>query len=436
MTGSPFHRARTQGRRRARAGAVLAVAVLLAAACSGDDDGTDAASSTTEAAGASTTHGADSTTTTADDGGGAGDVTVTPLLLRQDGPDVRVVKGSDGAFHVLYSTILENVTSLELTVTEVEVLDGDEVVLDLQGDDAAAVVEVLGTREAAAEIGPAQVASAFLTLSFASEDEVPTTLTHRVTVAAEQLPGGGATTTGAETTVDPDLPVPVLGPPLAAGSGYVAADGCCTSTRHIRAPIPLDNQLFFAQRYAIDWEQVNDADQFSEGDPSQPESYLIYGTDTLAAADGTVVSVLDGLDDQVPGELPGTALALDQVDGNSVVIDIGDGLYVMYAHMQNGSIQVAEGDEVTQGTVLGKVGNTGNSSAPHLHLHVMDGPSPLASNGVPYVIDSFEITSAIASTDALDEVENEGEPADTVPAEGSGAHTDELPLDLSIVTFP
>ena len=51
-----------------------------------------------------------------------------------------------------------------------------------------------------------------------------------------------------------------------------------------------------------------------------------------------------------------------------------------------------------RGQPLGLVGNTGNSSAPHLHFHVVDGPSPLASNGRPYVIDSFSVVSRGVST--------------------------------------
>lgn len=296
------------------------------------------------------------------------------------------------------------------------------------------MVEVLGTRDADSDIGAAQTANAFLDIAFDAPEDIPNELQHRVTVAAEPLPGGGAVTTGAATELDSSAVVPVVGPPLEAGEGYVAADSCCDSLRHIRAPLPINNELWFAQRYAIDWEQIDESGRFSRGDTSDPESYVIYGKQALAATNGTVVLVIDGLEEQVPGEQPGTSIPLDEAEGNAVVVDIGDGLYAMYAHLQPGSILVAEGDEVSRGQPLGLVGNTGNSIAPHLHFHVTDGPSPLASDGVPYVIERFETTGLIPSTEAFDAAELSGRPVErreTEPTE----HSEELPLDQSIVTF-
>ena len=80
----------------------------------------------------------------------------------------------------------------------------------------------------------------------------------------------------------------------------------------------------------------------------------------------------------MPGALP-PGLPIAEADGNFVVLDIGNGAFVLFAHMQPGSVTVKAGDKVKRGQVLGRVGNTGNSQAPHLHLHVMDGPSPLLS---------------------------------------------------------
>ncbi|MGO4839784.1 M23 family metallopeptidase, partial [Rhizobiaceae sp. 2RAB30] len=174
----------------------------------------------------------------------------------------------------------------------------------------------------------------------------------------------------------------VLGPPL-LGENYVAGDGCCDSIRHVRALLAIDGRFALAQRFAIDWEQADAENRLVNGDPKVLENYTIFGKDIVAVADGTVVAARNDLPEQVPGKLP-AGISLGEADGNFVVQDIG-GAYVLYAHMQPGTVTVKAGDRVKRGASLGKVGNSGNSQAPHLHLHVMDGPSPLQSNGLPYV---------------------------------------------------
>jgi murein DD-endopeptidase MepM/ murein hydrolase activator NlpD len=74
-----------------------------------------------------------------------------------------------------------------------------------------------------------------------------------------------------------------------------------------------------------------------------------------------------------------------------VILDLGQGRYAFYAHLQPGSLRVKLNDKVRRGQVLGLVGNSGNSTEPHLHFHVCDGNSPLASNGLPYVITEFQV---------------------------------------------
>jgi hypothetical protein len=228
--------------------------------------------------------------------------------------------------------------------------------------------------------------------------------------------------------------VPVLGSPLEAGERYLPADGCCTAVRHIRAGLPIDGRLVYAQRFAIDWEQIDGAGRFVNGDPKQPMSYTIYGKQVIAAGDGKVVSVVDGLPDQVPGSLP-QGIGLAEADGNSVVQDLGGGAFALYAHMQAGSLRVKVGDVLRRGDPIGLVGNSGNSSAPHLHFHVMDGPSPLGASGIPYVLERFAVTGAYPSTAAFDAVENTTQPLPTTPAPAPYERTRALPLDLSIVTL-
>jgi murein DD-endopeptidase MepM/ murein hydrolase activator NlpD len=117
------------------------------------------------------------------------------------------------------------------------------------------------------------------------------------------------------------------------------------------------------------------------------------------------------------------------------VLDIGDGFYVNYAHMQPGSVRFAAGDRVRRGDVLGKVGNSGNSVAPHLHVHVMNGPEFLGSEGVPSVTDRFTVTGRVADTAAFDASEGTGVPLRVTPGVTESTHEDQMILDQNIVSF-
>jgi murein DD-endopeptidase MepM/ murein hydrolase activator NlpD len=84
-------------------------------------------------------------------------------------------------------------------------------------------------------------------------------------------------------------------------------------------------------------------------------------------------------------------ITLETVGGNHVILDLGGGRYAFYAHLRPGTLRVRTGDLVRRGQVLGLVGNSGNSTEPHLHFHLADANSPLGSEGIPYVHESFEI---------------------------------------------
>lgn len=84
--------------------------------------------------------------------------------------------------------------------------------------------------------------------------------------------------------------------------------------------------------------------------------------------------------------------------GNRVVQHLGGDRYAVYAHMQPGSVRVGVGQRVERGQVVGLVGNTGISSGPHLHFHVMDspgGPSALNADALPYVFDRFGLVGNV-----------------------------------------
>lgn len=274
----------------------------------------------------------------------------------------------------------------------------------------------------------------FLHVTVDEPSDVPDRLVHRVFVQAEAAPPNQQRLTEpiGETRVD-RRDVVTVGPPL-RGSKYIAADSCCDAVRHTRAALPINGQVWLAQRYAVDYERLDAENRIYSGPREDNESYAIYGEEAIAVADGTVVGVIDGIAENVPGEYP-EGITPEEADGNSVILELGHGDYALYAHFQPGSIRVREGDRVERGDVLGRVGNSGNSVAPHLHFHVMSQPLSLASNGLPYAIDSYTILGETPGTDAFDRAEAGGQPLAIDRFDSPVKSTGTLPLDQIVVSF-
>ncbi|RWO38083.1 MAG: M23 family metallopeptidase [Mesorhizobium sp.] len=360
---------------------------------------------------------------------------LTPLVAEIIAPP-HVVPGSDGRLHVVYELAVTNVTGGNVRFEKLEVVEADSgaPLAELGPDELATRVTPGASRgNETRQLAAYQFAVIFLHVVLADGAAVPARITHEITAFFAVI-GADMTVTIGEGAVVATAPV-ALGSPL-RGKGYVAADGCCDSIRHVRALLSLDGKFYLAQRFAIDWEQIDDNNTLVVGDLKVPANYHIYGKPILAVADGTVVGTRDDLQDQVPGALPAN-LPIDEADGNFVVLDIGSGLFVNYAHMRPGSVKVKIGDKVRRGDQIGEVGNTGNSQAPHLHLHVMDSASPLVSDGLPYVFDSFAITAIDESgTEDFDKAEATGSPLTLTPRVPPQKLENVLPLDLSVVDWP
>jgi hypothetical protein len=124
-----------------------------------------------------------------------------------------------------------------------------------------------------------------------------------------------------------------------------------------------------AQCDAVDIVQVVNGRTHPPGS-TDLDSYHIFGAPLLAPASGVVTSVVDGLVDQLIGSRD-----YEHQAGNHVVIDISEGRYLMLAHLREGSINVEVGDRVTTGQVIAQVGNSGNTTEPHVHIQALNVPS-------------------------------------------------------------
>jgi Peptidase family M23 len=359
---------------------------------------------------------------------------MTPVLLNvQDWPVPFV--GSDGRVHLVYELWMTNFSSGDATVEKVEVLDGGgEVIASLDAAAIAGRLQPAGKRESSGTLAPGTQALLFLHVTLGLGAAAPVKLSHRVTIHASAAPPGQEeiTESGGSVTVNRRA-VALISPPL-SGGGYVSADSCCDSSRHTRAAMPINGRVWVGQRYAVDWEQLDAQGRIYNGSREKLESYTIFGKPVLAVADAVVVSVRDGVPEGTPGKYPAN-ISLDDADGNNVILDLGELRYAMYAHMQPGSIKVRKGDKVKVGQVIGLVGNTGNSIVPHLHFQVMDRPSSLASNGLPYEIKEFHVAGKTQGTEGFDEAEEKGTPMTVTPVPTARHVTKAAPLDQLIISF-
>ena len=162
------------------------------------------------------------------------------------------------------------------------------------------------------------------------------------------------------------------------------------------------------QEFALDIIKLGDDTATHPGDGSRAKNYFSFGAPIYAAADGIVVAVADEFEDDVSlqqigesdedfqaranarqGEL--AAKGVEAVLGNHVIIDHGNNEFGYYAHMELGSVAVKVGDAAKKGQLIGALGNSGNSTQPHLHFHIADGPNAATSRGLPVTFENISV---------------------------------------------
>lgn len=332
---------------------------------------------------------------------------------------------ADGKVHLVYELHVTNMSSWNCTLTRIEAVSGEDAGKSLATFTSAQLEGMIQNPQnhtpEKSKIAPGTMAVVFMWVGVAQPADVPASVRHRITVKIGDYPEDLAVET-APVSVQRD-PI-VISPPL-RGDHWLAANGPSNTSGHRRALIPIDGRAVISQRFAIDWVKLGDDGKTYHGDPKDNRNYYAFGSDALAVADGVVTEVKDGIPLNIPGPTSrAVPITLETVGGNHVIINIGNGCYAFYAHLQPGSIRVKVGDKVHRGEVLGLVGNTGNSTEPHLHFHITNASSPLGSEGLPYLLPTFEVV---------------GKGWGWKPADAKGAPVEykmELPLEDDLVNFP
>jgi hypothetical protein len=354
------------------------------------------------------------------------------------------VLGADAKMHLAYEIVLMNMAPSTVTVEKVETLDAESgAVLGALEDDALKQMLRLNGGGNGSELPGGGGGFLFMDVTLPKDAAVPKTLKHRFDLKVAKAPAQEPSSDRDPAPEPPQdlvfvsdaLPVgaaaAVVAPPL-KGKHWVVGGGCCTPySYHRGATLPINGAVHVAERFAIDLVQLNDKNMLFDGDMTQVSDYAYFGDEVYSVADGTVVATEDDLPEQVPGKLPADA-TIQMAGGNYAVVDIGSGRYAFYAHMQPGSVRVKAGDKVTTGQVLGLLGNSGNTDAPHLHFHIMNGPSPLLANGLPYVFTSFTGEGRLTDEQPL----FTGGVVTIDKGALAGPHQNEMPLYDQVVGFP
>lgn len=348
------------------------------------------------------------------------------------------VSGSDGIDHLEYDLLVTNGFAAPVTLTSIAVTAPEgETLLRLEGEALVTATQPLLGRTPTATI-PASGAVAVVVDVVVPPERGVASVGHRI--AYEVAPDaplreliGSFDVDGPRLPVDP-RPTTIIAPPL-RGEGWLATNGCCAAESvHRAVRVPVGGARIGKQEiFAIDWARLRDGEPFA-GDGTRPEDWYGYGAEVLAVADGTVVAVQEGYPEQGPLQPVANIAKPEDYGGNAISLEIAPGVYAYYAHLEPGSVTVKAGDRVTSGQLLGLLGNTGNSSGPHLHFGLIDDPDPLVGNSLPMAFHDWTLQGAFDM--AAYEADDGGDAsAALIPLAAPEPQTGTLQLYLDVADF-
>lgn len=331
---------------------------------------------------------------------------------------------ANGKWHLVYELHVANIGNVDCALTKIEVVTADpqhKALAAFTGTDLDGIIVRPFAEGPTSTIPPAGFAVVYMWVTVDHREDVPAAFLHRIVMKLVDYPES----LRIETMAVPVNrgPVPVIDPPLRGGN-WGAAHGPKNDTHHRRGLLTINGHASIGERFAIDWLRITPAGDFYTGDSRENKNYPGYGSEVIAVADGVITQELDGIPENTPGSAIAASRTLESICGNYVVQSLGKGLYASYCHLQPGSLRVKTNATIKRGQVLGLVGNSGDSSAPHLHFHVCDANSVFACEGVPYAFRSFV------------EVSQEVNGSDVKRPKSDLVHRMEIPTFETIVRFP
>lgn len=342
---------------------------------------------------------------------------------------------AEGRQHLLYELHVTNFGKSDLQLTRLDVNDptSGAVVQSISGNALASAIYEPGVAQSKDKnvLPSGRRVLIFMDVVLPAGEARLRALRHRFTFApVKTINLDEQSTLDAAPVRISRKPIPIVGPPLRGGC-WVASHALSNESSHRRTVIALNGRAYDAQRFAIDWIRVGRDGQAFRGNPANNRNWSAYGADVLAVADGRVIEATDGIPENDPtSDHKAIPINLVTVVGNQVLLDIGNGVSVLYAHLKPGSIGVRAGQRVRKGELIGKVGNSGQADAPHLHIHLVVGKSALAGEGEPYEFQSFKLQGHLSSLSVL--ANGQG----WRPTSSPQLRTRELPVENAVVQFP
>jgi hypothetical protein len=308
------------------------------------------------------------------------------------------VHGSDGREHIEYDLVITNAFTADARLRSLQVRGAGRRLLSRRGAALEAATLRVGTSAPTGgriEPGSTVVIQVDVVLPRSAGRRVPRLLTNRIRYA---IPANAPVRAVIGTTtvevpgvrVDRRAPV-VIASPL-RGSGWLNANGCCgdPTAPHRNTVLATSGGGYITpEMFAIDWIRVANG-RLHRGDGTKNTDWPTYGAPLYAVANGTVVSAVDGRPDIPPRSDNPDLQTPNDFGGNSVFLRIGPDRYACYAHIKTGSVRVRRGQRVRVGQPIGLVGNSGNTTAPHLHFGIQRRPDCL-SQSEPFEIDRYTL---------------------------------------------